>query len=176
MKFFQPVVGTGQQEVFHLVTAKIEYQGAPVRMLSPARIGVFVQSGAIELAQGVGIARKMRRHPVEDDANTPAMQVIDKEAKVVRRAKTTAGREISGRLVTPGHVQRVLGNRQQFHVGEAQLQHIIGQLRGDVPVVEKAPIQSHSRRASIQAVSCQVYPVGPQTREAFAGRISNQLP
>ncbi len=49
------------------------------------------------------------------------VQQVDEEAEIIRAAEALSGGEITGGLVAPGIVQRVLGNRQQFDVGKAQV-------------------------------------------------------
>ena len=109
-------------------------------MLAPARVRVLVQGRAVKPRQRVGIPGKVGRHPVQDDADAALVQVIDKVAEVVGAAKTLGRGEIPGGLVTPGIVQGMLGDRQQFHMGEAQLRHIVRQLVRHIPEVQKLPV------------------------------------
>ena len=66
-----------------------------------ARIGVLVQMRAVEVDQPVRIGGKVRRHPVEDDADPVPMQVIDEIHEILRCPVAGGRREIPGRLVTP---------------------------------------------------------------------------
>ena len=58
-----PVQRVRDQEVLHLVAAVVEDLGAPVAVLAEARVGVFVERGAVELGETVRVLRKMRRAP-----------------------------------------------------------------------------------------------------------------
>ncbi len=57
-------------------------------MLAQARVFVLVERGAVEAGQGVGVAGKVRRHPVEDHADALLVQVVDEIAEVVRECRS----------------------------------------------------------------------------------------
>ena len=82
MVFLQPEQGAGNEEVFHLVAAKVVDQGRPVQVLPQARVLVFIQGRAIEVGEAVGVFGEVGRNPVEDDADTVAVAVIDEPAEV----------------------------------------------------------------------------------------------
>ncbi len=65
----EPEQGVGEQEVADFVAAVVEDHRAPVGMLALARVGVFVQRGAVELPQAVVIFGEVGRHPVDDHAD-----------------------------------------------------------------------------------------------------------
>ena len=98
MELLDPEQCISDQEVLYLALAKIENLRAPVRMLALARIRVFIASRSVEVRQPVGILRKMRRHPVQDDADSVPMQVVDHVREVLRRSKT------AGRCIITGHL------------------------------------------------------------------------
>ena len=82
--------------------------------------------------------RKMRRDPVEYDADTPAMQVIDEVHEILRRsAVTRARREVAGHLIAPRAVERVLHDGHQFHVREAEFQHVVGERVRQLAIAER---------------------------------------
>ena len=64
-------------------------------------------------------------------------QMVDEIAEVVRSAVAAGGREIARGLIAPGQVEGVLGDRQQFDVGEAHVLHIGCQPMGQFAVVEE---------------------------------------
>ena len=64
-----PVQGVALQEVFHFVSTEVVNQGVPVLVVAFARVGVFVQRGAVKLGQTVIVGREMADHPVEDNAD-----------------------------------------------------------------------------------------------------------
>ena len=117
-----------------------------------ARIGVFVEVAAVELAQAVGVGRKMPRHPVEDHAQAGRVGLRNEVAEIIRRAETRGRRVHAGGLITPGAVERVLVDRQQFEVGETHVLRIGNQLLGDLAVVEPLATLVASPRAQVHLV------------------------
>ena len=122
VKAVAPEQRVGDEEIAHLVAAVIENERAPVLMRALARVFVLVQGGAVEVRQRPVIARKMRRHPVNDDADAGFVQRIDEKLKIIRRAKAAGGRVKAGHLVAPRRIKSVLGHRQKFDVGKAHAQ------------------------------------------------------
>lgn len=101
MKAFTPEDGIGGEEIFHLMPAEIENERAPVLVRTLARVLMLVKRCAVEAGERPFVARKMRRHPVDEHANTSLVQGVDEKLKVIRRA-VTAGRRIkSGDLIAP---------------------------------------------------------------------------
>ena len=92
-------------------------------------IGVLVQVGAVEAGQAVGVGREVRRHPVEDHADAPLVEVVDEAHELLRRAVARGRGEVAGRLVAPRPVERVLHDRQQLDVGEAVGERVVGERR-----------------------------------------------
>ena len=80
-------------------------------MESLPRIGVFIQRGAIETREPVLIGRKMRRYPVEYDAETHRVSAVDEAGKALRLAEPGRGGVQPRGLVAPGGIIGVLGNR-----------------------------------------------------------------
>ena len=104
-------------------------------MKALARIGMLVQMSSVEIDQPVRIGGEVRGNPVENHADALLVQVIDEVHEVLGRAVARRGREISGGLVAPRPVERMLGDRHQLHVREAQVEHVVGELVGDVAVI-----------------------------------------
>ena len=77
-------------------------------MFALARIGVFVQMGAVEIAQAVPVAWEMGGDPIEDDADAVLMERIHQKHEIVRRAEAAGRREIADGLIAPGAVERML--------------------------------------------------------------------
>ena len=73
-------------------------------MLALARVGVLVQRRAVEAGQAVRIAREVRRHPVEQDADAGLVQDVDERLEVVGRAEATGRRVVADGLIAPGRV------------------------------------------------------------------------
>src|SRR5690606_32328345 len=91
----------------------------PVRVKALARILMLVESRAIESCKPVRVCGEMGRHPVQDDANAGAMRAVDKPGKTLRLAETGRRGVESRRLIAPGRVERMLGDRQELDMGEA---------------------------------------------------------
>src|SRR4249919_2662100 len=66
MVFVEPKQGISNEEVFHLITAIIKDERAPVHVLAKARVFMFVETGAVIARKTVGILRKVARYPVKD--------------------------------------------------------------------------------------------------------------
>ena len=135
----EPVERAGGEEVSHLTTAEIIDGRVPVGMEAAARIGIFIERPAIEMGEAVLVGREMRRHPVEDNAETGLMGAIDEAGEAGRIAMARRRREESDRLIAPGRVERMLGDRQEFEMGEAEIGGIGDQPVGDLVPVHEAP-------------------------------------
>ena len=98
---------------------------------------VLVQVGAVEERERKRIARKMRGHPVDDNADAALMQVIDEKLEILRRAVTVRGRKVAGHLITPGAKIRILGDRHHFHMGKTHVDHVVGQRGGEFAISER---------------------------------------
>jgi len=152
VEFVDPVQGVGDEEVSYLVAAEVEDQRAPVLVFAAARVLVFVDRLAGEARQGEVVLGKMRRHPVEQDAEIMLMAGVDETAQRVGFAETRGRRVIAGNLVAPRGIERVLGHRQKFDVCIAELEHVGDQgLDQLVPAVEAA-VGVASPRAGMQFV------------------------
>ena len=99
-----------------------------------ARIGVLVERRAVEMRQAMLVDREMRRHPVEDDADAGAMGAVDEAREAVRIAEARRRRVEPGRLVAPGRIVGMLGDRHELDMGEAGVDDI-----GDQPVGHLVP-------------------------------------
>src|ERR1700693_6094184 len=59
----------------------------------------------------------MARNPVEDNSDSLLVAAIDEMTKLIRVSKAARRRIVTGDLVTPGTIKRMLGDREQFDVG-----------------------------------------------------------
>src|SRR5690606_19553326 len=101
MKAFQPEQRIAYQEATYLVATVVEYVALPVGMKSLSRVGVLIQMSSIEIEKSVGVARKMRRHPIEDNAYTFLVEAIDQVHEILRSTKPTCWRVVTSDLVSP---------------------------------------------------------------------------
>ncbi len=132
----QPEQRVRQQKIGDFGAAEIVDQRAPVEVPALQRIGVFVERGAVELAEAVRIVGKVARHPVQDHAEAGAVAGIDQGEKILRRAEP-AGRGVhAGRLIAPGAIERMFADRQEFQMGEAHVFRIGRQRLGEVAIVQ----------------------------------------
>ena len=126
------------QERAHLGPPVVEDRRRPVRVKALSRVGVLVEVGAVELGEGVGVHREVRRDPVEDHADAPLVEVVDERHQVGRRAVARGRGEVAGGLVAPRPVERVLHHRQQLDVGEAVGEGVLGERRGELAIARPA--------------------------------------
>ena len=89
--FFRPEHGAGEQKIPDLMTSVIENIGSPLFMLSESGIGIFIQMGAVKIAQPETVLGEMGGHPVQDHPDFVLMALIYKEFKLIRRAETGGG-------------------------------------------------------------------------------------
>src|SRR5262249_49911777 len=140
MVFLEPEQGRGHEETADLAAAEVENGGIPFRMKSLARIRVLVEVRAVEKAQSVLVGGKVRWHPIENHADASGVQMIDEVHKVLGRAIACGGRKIAGGLIAPRSVERMLGNRHEFNMREAELIQIIAQRMRKLAVGKKVAV------------------------------------
>ena len=112
MEFFQPINGTADQEIADFVAAIVVDQGTPIPMFTQPGILMLIERCAIKPSQTVGVLGKVRRHPVQDDSDIVLVAVVYEPAEIVWRTIAAGRREIAGGLITPGAIERMLGDRQ----------------------------------------------------------------
>ena len=78
----------------------------------------FVKIGSVEKMKPVGIAGKVRRHPVEDHANIIFMKFIDEKHEVLRRPETGCCRKKTGHLIAPAWVVGIFHHGHEFYMRE----------------------------------------------------------
>src|SRR5262249_34594460 len=104
----------------------IEYVSIPIRMESLTPVGMFVKMRAVEVSQPVAIRREVRRYPVENYPNSMLVKVIHHVHEVLRRSIARGWRKVTGGLISPRAIERMLHNRQQFNMGELHTLHVFG--------------------------------------------------
>src|SRR5690349_6791204 len=100
----EPEESAAQEEAPHLVPPVVEDEALPVRVEALARVAVLVEVRPVEEADPVLVAREVRRHPVEDDADPPLMEMVDQVHEILRRPVAARRREVSRGLIAPGTV------------------------------------------------------------------------
>ncbi len=160
MELLQPVQGVGHQEVAHLGTAVVEDQRAPVRVLAALRVGVLVQRRAVEPGQRPRVAGEVRGHPVEQHADAGLMQPVDEQPELIRRAEPGRRRVIRRHLIAPGAAERVLGDRQDLDVREAELGDVVRELVGELGIGQPGPPRAEVHLVHAHRLAQRI-PAGP---------------
>ena len=101
VKFPYPVECVGYEEAPDLALAVVKGLCAPLRVFGQQRVGGFVQRGAVKAFKAEAVLRKMRRDPVQNDADTVDMHGVNKIAEVVRTAIAAGGGVVAGHLIAP---------------------------------------------------------------------------
>ena len=82
-------------------------------------IGMLIEVRAVEVAWAMLVGGKMRRHPVQDHANTLLVQIVNEIHKIRRRPIAPCWGKVTGDLIAPGGVQRMLHDREEFDMGKS---------------------------------------------------------
>ena len=107
-------------------------------MLAQARIGMLVQGGAVELRQSMVVLREMPGHPVHDHSQPRLMAAVNELAEVIRIAEPAGRRVVARDLIAPGAVERVLADRHQLDVSEAQALDVRDEVIRQLQVAQRA--------------------------------------
>ena len=124
-------------------------------MLTLAGIGILIQRAAVETRKRMAVAGKVSGNPVEQNADSAAVQVVDEEAQIVRVAMAAGRCEVARGLVAPGFVERMLHDRQQLDVGEPQGPDVLGQGSRELAEAEEAAIRPTPPRAEMYFVDAE---------------------
>src|ERR1700728_2881605 len=124
VKMLKPVQRASDQEALHFAAAEIVDVSIPIPMIPLERIEMFEQRSAIEARQSVRIGGEVRRHPVENDADTGGVQRLDETYQPLGRSELAARSEKAQRLIAPRSAEREFGDRQQFEVREMHFDQI----------------------------------------------------
>ena len=133
---FNPVERVAGEEVAYFVAAKVVDEGVPVLMVAFARVGVFVERGAIKADEAVFVGGEVANDPVEQDVDARLMRLADEVAQALRAAEAAGRRVEAERLVAPGAVEREFGERQQFDVGKAHFFDVVDEFVAELFVGE----------------------------------------
>src|SRR5256885_11870180 len=93
---------------------------------------------AVELRETVGVTRKVRGSPIENDADAGLMATVDEVHEVGGSAEAAGGGEVAERLIAPGAVEGMLHDGQQFDVRVAEFFYVGDQLIGEFAIREPA--------------------------------------
>ena len=123
-----PVQCVADEEVLYLILTVIEDLRAPVRMLALPRVGILVGRGAVEIRQSLRILREVRRNPVKDHADAMLVKIIHHIHELLRGAMAARRCEITGHLIAPARIERMLRDAHQLDMGVAHIVTVLGEL------------------------------------------------
>src|SRR5215831_15176641 len=112
--------------------------GAPLRTICEPGNLTLVERGPVKPPQAEFVPGEMRRHPVEEHADTPTVELVDHEAQIVGTSVARGGSEVSADLITPRAAERMLHEGEKLDVGETHLLHVVSKLRRQLPVRQTA--------------------------------------
>ena len=138
MIFVKPEQGIGDKIIAHLVAPVIVDEGSPLRMRTEPGILVFIEGGAVEIAEAVAVLGEMGRHPVEDDPDVLLMTLVDEVHEILRDAVSAGDAEGSGDLIAPGFIEGMFHDRHQLNMGESKLCDVGDKLVGKFPEGQEA--------------------------------------
>ena len=116
-------------------------------MRAAARVLVLVQRGAVEPAERELVAREVRRHPVQDHADPGLVERVDERPEVVGLAHRRDRGVEAGHLIAPGAGERVVHDRHELDVREAELVGV-----GDELLRELLPAEAQPPRLGVHLV------------------------
>ena len=85
VELLDPVERVGQQKIAHLIARIIEDVRAPLGVITESWIFVFVAGGTVEAPQCPVVLGEVRRHPVQQHADTRFVHRVHERAKVIGR-------------------------------------------------------------------------------------------
>ena len=101
MELLKPEHEIRNQEIANFVAAVVENQSPPFLVLTDAGITVFVEMGAVEEGETVGILGEVPWNPVDDHADAFSVAAIHKGAEFIGCAVATGRCVPTGHLVAP---------------------------------------------------------------------------
>ena len=121
-----------------------------------ARILVLVERRTVEAAECELVAREVRRHPVQDHADPGPVERVDERPEVVGLAHRRHRRVEARHLVPPRPGERVVHDRHELDVREAELVGVARQAaprapssRGQAATTRRAPRRSRAAPSAV---------------------------
>src|SRR6266568_2716094 len=103
-----------------------------------ARVRVFIEMGAIELGEAVGVTREMRGSPVENDSDAGLVTTIHKLHEFGGCAEAAGGGIVAKSLIPPGAVIGMFHDGKQLDVRVAEIHDVGDELVAELVVAEPA--------------------------------------
>ena len=149
---FGPEEGIVDEIGADLAAAEIVDRRVPVGVVALPRIGMLVESRAVEAGEAVLVGGEMSRNPVEQHADARAVRRIDETGEAFRFAEARGRRIETGGLVAPGGIERVLADRQELDMGVAHVEAVGDQLLRHLVPGEEAAVLAASPRTGMHLV------------------------
>src|SRR5690349_11439608 len=138
MIFAQPEERAGDQEIAHLAASIIKDQRSPFLVFSLARIRVLIQMRSIEVAESRSIFGEVRGNPVQENANTLLMHIIDEELKIFWCPIAARRCIIARHLVAPRSIKGIFRDGQEFDMCKTQMLDVSRQLYRQLTIGQEA--------------------------------------
>ena len=85
---------------------------------------VFKSWGPIIVSQGIGITAEVTRHPVHDDPDARLVGLVNEVLELFQGPVAATNRIVTGNLITPRSIQRMIHEWHHFNVGVAHFLNI----------------------------------------------------
>ena len=125
--FLKPEHGVGNEEALDLVLTQVEVERPPPHIVSPVDILVFKGWHPIIVSQGIGITAEVTRHPVHDDPDAGLVGLVNEVLELFQGPIAATNRIVTGNLITPRSIQRMIHEWHHFDVGVAHFLNIRNQ-------------------------------------------------
>ena len=113
-------------------------------MLTDPRISILVARRAVESYKTFHILREVSRNPVKDNGYAVLVKDIDHELEVSRCSESGCNGIVTGYLIAPGIIQRVLQDRHELDMCIVHLPAVIGKVDCKLPVCEEITVRMSS--------------------------------
>ena len=124
------------QEGSHFLFPQVEVGRSPLAVCIVC-LRIFIQRRSVKIGKREIVLYKMHRNKIHDDADPGLVCLIDQIHQVMAAAIAAGDREITGALIAPGTIKRILAQRHQLDVCKMILLDIADQLFGDLAIVDK---------------------------------------
>src|SRR4051812_48501243 len=94
----------------------VEHQRAPIGVSTFAWVLMLIQRASVEVRERMVVARKVRRHPVDDDSDSFLVQMVDEKTQIIGMPVPRSGSVIPSDLIAPRSAERMFCHRQQLDV------------------------------------------------------------
>ena len=153
MKLREPVAGVRNQKRAHLGLAVIINPRRPVGVLVHRGVGELIAARTVKFIEPVPVLRKMRRHPIENHADSLLMRLVDEIFEILRCAVPVRRGIVTRDLIAPRRVVGIFHNRQQLNVRVAHILDVGQQLAGQLPEAQNASVLVPLPRARVHLIN-----------------------